>query len=244
MAQAWRSTLPTAYRDPTSERRRATSSTSRTSRTSLTSSLRRAPRASPSMDGGSRRSPRTRARRARASSARGHPCHLRSLLSPSATATAWWVPPTTLRRFRTSARARSSFSSARPSSAAPTWPYRLTTRACRFPTSMRFRPGPQRRSTGRAISVWVIALLVALVATVQIRSQAEVERSLVGIDTTSLAFLIDDLHRANDSLQAEAADLQSRQATLRSGTSGAADHGLHEQAYRLRAHARLRPLHG
>src|SRR5258708_12222274 len=89
--------------------------------------------------------------------------------------------------------------------------------------SMRLRPGPQRRSTGRAISIWVIALLVALVATVQIRSQAEVERSLVGIDTTSLAFLIDDLHRANASLQAEPADLQPRQATLRSGTDRAPD---------------------
>ncbi len=110
--------------------------------------------------------------------------------------------------------------------------------------SMRLRPGPQRRSRGRAISVWVIALLVALVATVQIRSQAEVERSLVGIDTTSLAFLIDDLHRANDSLQAEAADLQARQATLRSGTSGAADQVLNDEANRLRAIGGLVPVHG
>ena len=109
---------------------------------------------------------------------------------------------------------------------------------------MRSRPGPQRRSTGRAISIWVIALLVALVATVQIRSQAEVERSLVGIDATSLAFLIDDLHRANDSLQAEAADLQARQATLRSGTSGAADQVLSDEADRLRAIEGLVPVHG
>jgi uncharacterized protein YlxW (UPF0749 family) len=90
----------------------------------------------------------------------------------------------------------------------------------------------------------VIALLVALVATVQIRSQAEVERSLVGIDTTSLAFLIDDLHRANDSLQAEAADLQAREATLRSGTSGAADQVLSDEANRLRAIEGLVPVHG
>jgi uncharacterized protein YlxW (UPF0749 family) len=109
---------------------------------------------------------------------------------------------------------------------------------------MRSRPGPQRRSTGRAISIWVIALLVALVATVQIRSQAEVERSLVGIDAASLAFLIDDLHRANDSLQAEAADLQARQATLRSGTSGAADQVLSDEADRLRAIEGLVPVHG
>jgi uncharacterized protein YlxW (UPF0749 family) len=110
--------------------------------------------------------------------------------------------------------------------------------------STRFRPESNRRSTGRAISIWLIALLVALVATVQIRSQAEVERSLVGIDTTSLAFLIDDLHRANDSLQAEAADLQAREATLRSGTSGAADQVLTDEANRLRAIEGLAPVHG
>jgi uncharacterized protein YlxW (UPF0749 family) len=110
--------------------------------------------------------------------------------------------------------------------------------------STRFRSLPQRRSRGRAISIWLIALLVALVATVQIRSQAEVERSLVGIDTTSLAFLIDDLHRANDTLQSEAADLQARKATLQSGTSGAADQVLTDEANRLRAIEGLAPVHG
>jgi uncharacterized protein YlxW (UPF0749 family) len=106
------------------------------------------------------------------------------------------------------------------------------------------RGTPRRRASGRAISVWVIALLVAAVATVQIRSEAEVERSLVGIDTTSLAFLIDDLHRANDALQAEAADLRHRQATLHSGTSGAADQVLTDEATRLRAVEGLVPVHG
>jgi len=110
--------------------------------------------------------------------------------------------------------------------------------------STRYRAAPRRRSTGRAIGIWVIALLVALVATVQIRSQAEVERSLVGIDTTSLAFLIDDLHRANDSLQTEAADLQARETTLRSGSSGAADQVLTDEATRLRAIEGLAPVHG
>jgi uncharacterized protein YlxW (UPF0749 family) len=110
--------------------------------------------------------------------------------------------------------------------------------------STRFRRLPQRQSTSRAISIWLIALLVALVATVQIRSQAEVERSLVGIDTTSLAFLIDDLHRANDTLQSEAADLQARKGTLQSGTSGAADQVLTDEANRLRAIEGLAPVHG
>src|SRR5216683_579599 len=54
----------------------------------------------------------------------------------------------------------------------------------------RRRSAPARRRSGRAIEIWLIALLVALVATVQIRSQAEVEKSFVGTDTTTLAFLL------------------------------------------------------
>src|SRR5260370_21641820 len=76
------------------------------------------------------------------------------------------------------------------------------------------------------------------------RRQGEVDSSLVGIDTPALAFLIDDLHRANDSRQAEAAGLQARQATLRSGTSGAADQVLNDEANRLRAIEGLVPVHG
>src|SRR5579859_5317160 len=96
----------------------------------------------------------------------------------------------------------------------------------------------------RGYSVWLIALLVALVATIQIRSQAEVQRSLVGIDTTSLAFLIDDLHRANDSLQVETNDLVTRRTALQSGGSGAADQVLADEANRLRAVEGLVPVHG
>jgi uncharacterized protein YlxW (UPF0749 family) len=92
--------------------------------------------------------------------------------------------------------------------------------------------------------VWLIALLVALVATVQIRSEAEVERTLVGVDPTSLAFLIDDLHRANDSLSAETTDLAQRRAVLQSGSSGAADQVLADEANRLRAVEGLIPVHG
>jgi uncharacterized protein YlxW (UPF0749 family) len=110
--------------------------------------------------------------------------------------------------------------------------------------SARPRSAPRRRASGRAISVWVIALLVAAVATIQIRSEAEVERSLVGIDTTSLAFLIDDLHRANDALLAERTDLTLRQATLQSGNGAAADQVLTDEALRLRAVEGLVAVHG
>ena len=95
-----------------------------------------------------------------------------------------------------------------------------------------------------AISVWLIALLVALVATIQIRSQAEVERTLVGVDPTSLAFLIDDLHRANDSLSAESSDLTQRKAMLQSGSNGAADQVLADEAEYLRALEGLIPVQG
>jgi len=94
------------------------------------------------------------------------------------------------------------------------------------------------------VSVWFIALLVALVATIQLRSEAEVQRSLVGTDATSLAFLIDDLHRANDSLDAEKGDLAQRRAQLQSGQSGAADQVLSAEADRLRAIEGLTPVHG
>jgi len=63
----------------------------------------------------------------------------------------------------------------------------------------------------------LIALLVALVATIQIRSQAEVEAHPGRRRRTSLAFLIDDLHRANDSLGSEREELTRRQGGARLG---------------------------
>jgi len=102
----------------------------------------------------------------------------------------------------------------------------------------------RRRNRARGISVWVIALLVALVATIQLRSEVEVARSLVGVDPTSLAFLIDDLHRANDSLDAEKADLGQRRAALQSGEASAADQVLTEESNRLRALEGQIPVQG
>lgn len=110
--------------------------------------------------------------------------------------------------------------------------------------STRLRPRRGGRAGGRAVSVWLIALLVALLGTIQVRSQAEVERSLVGVDPTSLAFLIDDLHRANDSLDAEKADLARQVATLQSGQAGAADQLLADEAQRLRAIDGFSPVQG
>src|ERR1700674_1360622 len=142
--------------------------------------------------------------------------------------------------------ARSSTSCRSASSADPTLPSPHTTPAWTPAMSARSKGGASSRgaASSRAISVWVIALLVALVATVQIRSQAEVERSFAGTDTASLAFLIDNLHRANDSLAADAADLTQRKAALQSGSDTAADQALTDEANRLRAAEGLVPVHG
>jgi len=102
----------------------------------------------------------------------------------------------------------------------------------------------RRRIRATGISLWLIALLVALVATIQIRSEAEVQRSLVGIDPTSLAFLIDDLHRANEALDVEKTDLTSKRTQLQSGQSGAAEQVLGAEADQLRAVEGLVPVHG
>jgi uncharacterized protein YlxW (UPF0749 family) len=93
----------------------------------------------------------------------------------------------------------------------------------------------RHRPRARVVGVWLVALLVALVATIQIRSEVEVTRALVGVDATSLAFLIDDLHRANDSLGAEKADLTQRRATLQSGQTPAIDQVLSDESLRLSA---------
>lgn len=106
------------------------------------------------------------------------------------------------------------------------------------------RPSHRRRNRATGISVWLIALAVAVVATIQIRSEVEVQRSLVGVDPTSLAFLIDDLHRANDALDAQKTDLSSKRAQLKSGQSGAADQVLSAEADQLRAAEGLVPVHG
>jgi len=92
--------------------------------------------------------------------------------------------------------------------------------------------------------VAVIAAMVAFVGAVQIRSQAEVERSLEGQDNTSLGFLIDDLHQSNDELAIEQAQLESRRQSLQGGSSAAALDELTNEAQRLRMVEGLVPVHG
>lgn len=100
------------------------------------------------------------------------------------------------------------------------------------------------RSSGGAVAVWLIALLVALVATVQLRSQAEVERTLAQADPATLAFSIDQLHRANDALEAQIAALNTRKGTLQSGGSVAVDQALGDEVLQLRIIEGLVAVHG
>lgn len=100
------------------------------------------------------------------------------------------------------------------------------------------------RSSGGVIAVCVIALLIALVATIQLRSQADVERSLQSADPASLAFSIDALHRSNDSLSAQITSLNQQVTALQSGGSGAADQALADEAMHLRMLEGLAPVQG
>ncbi len=93
---------------------------------------------------------------------------------------------------------------------------------------------------------WVIAVfagMIAYVAVIQIRSQVEVVRSLEGQDNTALAFLIDDLHRANDALAGETGTLTARRDALKQGSQPAGP-VLTEEAQRLRVVEGTVAVHG
>jgi uncharacterized protein YlxW (UPF0749 family) len=109
-------------------------------------------------------------------------------------------------------------------------------------TSLRARS--RSRSASGAIAVWVIALLIAVVATIQLRSQAEVERSLQSADPATLAFSIDELHRSNDALEAQIVSLKQQQAMLQAGGGDAVDQQLTKEANQLQMLEGLVPVHG
>src|SRR5256885_8337462 len=92
--------------------------------------------------------------------------------------------------------------------------------------------------------VGLLVLLITALTVIQVRSQAEVARSLEGQDNASLAFLIDDLHRSNDQLAAEELTLGGQRDTLRAGGSDAADAALQAEARRLRVVEGLVPVTG
>ncbi len=104
-------------------------------------------------------------------------------------------------------------------------------------------PVAERR--GRApLIVGVVVLLVTALTVIQVRSQAEVARSLEGQDNTSLAFLIDDLHRSNDQLAQEELTLAAQRDVLRGGGTAVADAQLAGEVKKLRIIEGLDPVTG
>ena len=92
--------------------------------------------------------------------------------------------------------------------------------------------------------VGLLSAVLALVTVLQVRSQAEVARSLEGQDNASLAFSIDDLHRANDALQAEAGALAAQRDRLRASGGNEAAGALQDEQQRLRVVEGLAAVHG
>ena len=60
----------------------------------------------------------------------------------------------------------------------------------------------RRRSRFGGALVGLLSLVIVFVVVIQVRSQAEVERTLANEDPATLAFVINDLHGANDALAA------------------------------------------
>jgi uncharacterized protein YlxW (UPF0749 family) len=89
-----------------------------------------------------------------------------------------------------------------------------------------------------------VVLLVTALTVIQVRSQAEVARSLENQDNTSLAFLIDDLHRSNNQLLQEELTLTSQRDVLRGGGTVVADAQLQAEVNKLRIIEGLDPVSG
>ncbi len=100
------------------------------------------------------------------------------------------------------------------------------------------------RSAGTSLFVGVLVLFLTMLTVIQIRSQADVARSLEGQDNTSLAFQIDELHRSNDVLAQEASRLTQLRESLRSGAPGAVDAQLAAEATKLRVVQGRAPVMG
>jgi len=94
------------------------------------------------------------------------------------------------------------------------------------------------------VIVGLVVLLVTALTVIQVRSQAEVARSLEGQDNTSLAFLIDDLHRSNEQLAQEDLRLSTQRDVLRGGGTVVADAQLSAELKRLRIIEGLDPVSG
>lgn len=92
--------------------------------------------------------------------------------------------------------------------------------------------------------VGLLSLAIVFVVVIQVRSQAEVERTLTAEDPTSLAFLIDDLHSANDALAAEIGRIEGQQDSLRRSGGSGAHNELAAEVKQMEIIDGLVPVHG
>lgn len=102
----------------------------------------------------------------------------------------------------------------------------------------------RRRSPFTAALVGVLSAVVVFVVVIQVRSQAEVERTLSAEDPTTLAFLIDDLHSANDALSAEVTRIEGQVAALRKGGGSGAHAELSSEVKEMQVITGQVPVHG
>ena len=109
-------------------------------------------------------------------------------------------------------------------------------------------PTPSRAAPSRRFQyllvIGVLSAVLGVVTVLQVRSQAEVVRSLEGQDNASLAFSIDELHRGNDALQQQAQELVGQRERLRAGGVTDAKAALEEDRARLRVVVGQAPVHG
>lgn len=101
-----------------------------------------------------------------------------------------------------------------------------------------------RRRRSNLIVFGLLTAAIAFVGTVQVRSQAEVVRSLEGQDPTTLAFLIDNLHQSNETLAGNTLALAARRDALQAGGGAAARTQLQEELSDLAVASGTIPVHG
>ncbi len=92
----------------------------------------------------------------------------------------------------------------------------------------------------------LIALLLGFMVVAQLRSQAQLARSLANQDNTSVALLINDLNRANNRLTQESIALAQREAALEQAlvAGGTDTKALEKELTVLREVAGDLPVHG
>jgi uncharacterized protein YlxW (UPF0749 family) len=98
----------------------------------------------------------------------------------------------------------------------------------------------------RLLVASLIALLLGFMVVAQLRSQAQLARSLANQDNTSVALLINDLNRANNRLTQEGIALAQRQVALEQAlvAGGADTKALEKELTVLREVAGDLPVHG